>query len=129
MTITPRCKPLPMSDNVVDVVNKMGEEEEIPNGIHFRFIHKGSTLDDLYGDVESQDDSSCASDESWDMPKNDEIDLKNIVFDNAVNDDEIDDLDNKYALHPNDGLENNNNNNNINNIKYSPSMPTNYALP
>ena len=56
--------------------------------IHSCNIHKESTLDDLYEDVKSQDDSSCASDESWDMPKNgDEIDHKNIIYDDAVDDD------------------------------------------
>ena len=51
------------------------------------------------------------------MPKNGEIDLQNIVYNDAVINDEIDDLDNKDALHLNDGLANNNNNNN-NNIKH-----------
>ena len=68
-----------MPDNVNNTVNKIVEEEGMPNQIHFSNIHKESTLDDLYGDIETQDDSSCASDESWDMPKNGEIDLKNIV--------------------------------------------------
>ena len=80
-------------------------------------MHKESTLDDLYGDVESQNDNSCASDESWNISKHGEIDVKNIVFDNAVNNDEIDDLDIEDVLHLNDGLENNNNNNNIKHIK------------
>ena len=54
------------------------------------------------------------------MPKDGgEIDQKNIVYDDAVNDDENDDLDDKDALHLNDGLANNNNNNN--NIKPGPS--------
>ena len=64
MIITLRCEPVPMPDNVINVVNKMGEEGGMPNGIHFCNIHEKSTLDDLYGDVKSQDDSSCASDES-----------------------------------------------------------------
>ena len=67
--ITPRCKPVPMPGNVIDAVNKMREDEGIPDGIHFCNIYKESNLDDLYGDIESQDDSSCASDESWDMSK------------------------------------------------------------
>ena len=104
-----------MSDNIIDVMNKLGEEEGIPNRIYFCNIHKESTLDDLYGDIDSQDDSSCASNESWDMPKNGEIDLKKIKFDNAVNDDEVDNLDNEDTLRLNDGLANNNNNNNNNN--------------
>ena len=48
------------------------------NGIHFRNIHKESTLDDLYGDVDSQDDSSCASDKVWNMLKKGEIDQEKI---------------------------------------------------
>ena len=111
MIITPRCKPVPIPDNVIDVVNKIGEEERMPNRIYFCNIHTESTLDDLYGDIESQDDSSCTSDESWNMSKNGEIDLKNIVYNNAVDNDEINDLDNKDALNLNDSLVNNNNNN------------------
>ena len=69
----------------------------------------------MYEDVESYDDSSCSSNESWDIPKdNSEIDQKNIVYNDAVDDDEIDDLNNKDAIHLNDGLANNNNNNNNN---------------
>ena len=40
MIITPKCKPVPMSDNVINVVNKLGEEEGILNGVHFRNMHK-----------------------------------------------------------------------------------------
>ena len=45
MIITPRCKPVPIPDNVIDVVNKIGEDEGIPNVIHFCNIHKESSLD------------------------------------------------------------------------------------
>ena len=101
---------------MINVVNKIGEDKGIQNRIHFCNIYKESTLDDLYGNIESQDDSSCVSDESWDMPKNGgKIDHKNVVYNDAVNHDEINDLDNKTALHLNDGLANNNNNNNNNN--------------
>ena len=65
MIITTKCKPVPIPDDVIDVMNKMGKDEEMPDRIRFCNIHTESTLDDLYGDVESQDDSSCASDESW----------------------------------------------------------------
>ena len=53
MIITPRCKPVPMPDNVIEVVNKIGKDERMPDGIHFRNINKEATLDDLYRDVES----------------------------------------------------------------------------
>ena len=107
MIIAPKYKFVPMSDNVIDILNKMGEDKGMPNGIHFCNIHKESTLDDLYKDIESQDDRSCVSVsyESWDIPNNGgEIDQKNIVYNDAVNDDEIDDLDND-PFHLNDGLQ------------------------
>ena len=69
MIITPRCKPIPIPDNEIEVVNKMGKDERILDRIHFRNIHKESMLDDLYRDIKSQDDSSCESDKSWDIPK------------------------------------------------------------
>ena len=119
--ITLRCKPVPMPDNVIEVMNKMGIDEEMPDRIHFSSIHKELTLDDLYGDVESQDDSSCASDKSWDMPKDcGQIDQRTVVYDYAVNDDKIDNLKKEDALHLQNGLTNNNNanNNNNNNIKH-----------
>ena len=74
------------------------------------------------GDIESQDDNSCVFDESLDLPKDGgEIDQKNIVYDDAVDDDENDDLNDKDAFHLNDGLANNNNNNNNNNNSNSDS--------
>ena len=106
-----------MPNNVIEIVNKIGKDEEIPDMIHFCNIHKEPILDDLYGDVESQDDSSCASDKSWDMPKDGgEIDQKNIVYNDAVDDGKIDDLNEEDTIHLKDGLANNNNNNN--NIKH-----------
>ena len=47
----------------------------------------------MYGDVDSQDDSNCAFDKSWNMPKDgDQVDQKTIIYDDAVDNDEIDDL-------------------------------------
>ena len=58
----------------------------------------------MYGDVDSQDDNSCASDTSLDEKKDgDQIDQKTIVYDDDVDDDEIDDL-NKDLLHLRNGL-------------------------
>ena len=71
MIITPRCKPIPMPDNVIEVVNQMGEDDGSPDGIVFRNILKESTINDIYGDVDSQDNSSCASDKSWGKVKDD----------------------------------------------------------
>ena len=69
MIITPRCKPIPMPDNVIEVVNQMAEDNGSPDGTVFCKIHKESTMEDMYRDIESQDNSSCASNKSWDIPK------------------------------------------------------------
>ena len=62
--ITPRYKPVPMPDNVIKVVNQIGKGEGMPDGIHFCNILKESTINDISGDVDSQDDSSCAFEKS-----------------------------------------------------------------
>ena len=93
MIVTPRCKPMPMPDNVIAVVNQMGEDDGSPEGIVFCNIHKVLTVEDLYDNVDSQDDSSCASDKSWNMKKDgDQEDDKNIVYDDNMEQDEINDL-------------------------------------
>ena len=40
MIVTPRCNPVPMPDNVIEVVNQMGEDDGSPDRIVFRNIHK-----------------------------------------------------------------------------------------
>ena len=66
----------------------------------------------MYGDVDSLDDSSCASDKSWDMKKEgDQEDDTNIVYDDDMKQDEINDL-NKDLLHLRNGLRDNINNTN-----------------
>ena len=69
MIVTPRCKLVLMPGNVIEVVNQMGEDDGSPDEIVFRNIYKKSTVEDMYGDVDSQDNSSCASDKSWNMPE------------------------------------------------------------
>ena len=51
-----------MPDNVIEVVNDMGKQEGMPNGIQFHNIHHKSTLADLYTDKDLNDDNSYASD-------------------------------------------------------------------
>ena len=59
----------------------------------------------MYADeVCHHDNNSCASDNDWKDRKNPEVDLKNLVADVGINDDEVDDLDNKDTLHLNDGF-------------------------
>ena len=81
MIVTPRCKPISMPDDVIAVVNKMGEDDGSPEGIVFCNILKVIIMEDMYDNVDSQDDSSCASDKSWDMKKDGgQEDDKNIVY-------------------------------------------------
>ena len=104
MIVTPRCKPIPMPDNMIAVVNQMGKDKESPEGIVFCNIHKELTVKDLYGNVDSQDDSSCASDKTWDTKKDGgQNDDKNIVYDDDMEQDEINDL-NKDLLLLRNGL-------------------------
>ena len=58
-----------MSDNVIEVGNQMEEDEGSLDRIVFRNVLKESTSNDMYGDIDSQDNSSCASNKSWDMKK------------------------------------------------------------
>ena len=46
---TPKYNPKPMAEDVVKVVNKMGKQERMPDGIQFHKIHNKLTLSDLYG--------------------------------------------------------------------------------
>ena len=40
MIVTPRCKPIPMPDNVISVVNQMGVDDGLPEGMVVCNIHK-----------------------------------------------------------------------------------------
>ena len=74
--------------------------------------HKVLTVEDLYPDVDSQDDSNNASDTSWNENKHGgEEDDKNILYDDNVEYNEVDDL-NEDNLHLRSGLGDNINNTN-----------------
>ena len=53
MIVTPRCKPLPMLDKVITVINQMGEDDGSPNGTVVRNVHKVLTVENMYGNVNS----------------------------------------------------------------------------
>ena len=72
MVTTHKCKPIPMPDNVIQVVNNLGEQDDMPTGIKFRNIHKESILADLFADEDLNDDDSNASDQDWGENKNPE---------------------------------------------------------
>ena len=81
MIVTPRCRPVPMPDDVIEVVTQMGEDDGSPDRKVFSNIHKDAT----------QDDNSCTSDNSWEMRKDGgQEDQMIIVYDDAVDDGEVD---------------------------------------
>ena len=73
-----------MSDDVIQVVNDMGEQDGMPNGIQFCNICHESTLVDLFVDADLHDNGSCASDNDPGLNKNPKDDLKKIKFYNLV---------------------------------------------
>ena len=94
-----------MPKDVVKVVNEMGKQEEMPDGIQFHDIHHKSTLSDLYADKDGhEDNNSCTSNKDQKDRKNPETDLKNLVADVGIEDDKVNELDDEDALHLNDGF-------------------------
>ena len=47
MIVMPRCKPIPMPEDVIVVINQMGEDDGSPERIVFRNIHKVLTVEDM----------------------------------------------------------------------------------
>ena len=59
----------------------------------------------MYADEVGYDnDDSCTRDNNWKDRKNPEIDLKDLVADVGIDNDEVDVLDNENAFHLNDGF-------------------------
>ena len=75
MVTSPKCKPIPMPDNVIEVVNDLEKQDDMSSGIEFRNIHHKSTLADLFADKDLNDDNSNASDKDWGLNKNPGEDL------------------------------------------------------
>ena len=104
MIVTPRCKLIPMPNDAIKVVNQIREDDGSPEGILFCNIHKKTTVENIYNNVDSQDESSCAFDKSWDIKKEGgQDDNKNIVHYDDMEQDEINDL-NKDLFHLRNGL-------------------------
>ena len=77
----------------------MGEDDGSPEGIYFFNTHKVLTVEDMYPDVNSDNDSNNASDTSWNEKKDGgQEDNKNIPYDDDEEYDEVNDLneDNLY---------------------------------
>ena len=92
LVTTPKCKPVPIPDNVIQVVNDIGEQDGMPNGIEFRNIHHESTLADFFAEDNLNNDDNNVSNNDWGLNKNPEEDLKMITFDDHVDENEAQDL-------------------------------------
>ena len=58
----PKCKPVPMPDKAIKLVNDMGIQDGRPSRIEICNIHHESTLADLFADNDLNNDDSNASD-------------------------------------------------------------------
>ena len=56
---TQKCVLQPMTQDIIDLVNNMGTEEKVKDGIQFSNVDGGATLADLYA-ADENDDDSCA---------------------------------------------------------------------
>ena len=92
LVTTPKCKTKPMAEDIVEVVNEMGKQEGMPDGIQFHNIHHESTLSDLFPNKVGHGDYSCASDNNQQKRKNPELDLKSLIADVDMDDDGNDGL-------------------------------------
>ena len=108
-------------------MNKLINQGVNTHGVQYYNTYQESILLDLVTESDIYDNYSYASCVNWEIEKTPEahpkklefnIDkpatgLKKIDFNINVNDDEIDDMNDKETVHLNDGLTDDNNNNNI----------------
>ena len=67
---TQKCIPQPMTQDIIDLVNELGKQEKMRDGIEFSRVDGGSTLSDLYA-ADENDEDSCASDKDFDSDDKD----------------------------------------------------------
>jgi hypothetical protein len=59
-----------MTQDIIDLVNEMGKEEKVRDGIQFLRVDGGATLNDLYA-ADENDEDSCVSDKDYKSDDND----------------------------------------------------------
>ena len=79
-----------MTQDIIDLINRMGKEEKVKDGIQFFCIDGGATITDLYPANENDDDS-CSSDKDYKFEDEDVNDSDNDLSDNEewVKDDDL----------------------------------------
>ena len=92
-----------MAEDIAIVVNDIGKEEGMPDGIQFHNIHHESTLSNLYVNEVGQNYDSYASNDNWNKKDRPEQDVRLIVDMNIDEDKDelegIDDLGDEDELH------------------------------
>ena len=74
LVTTPKCKPKPMAEDIISLVNDIGNMEGMPDELQFHNIHHKLTLSNLYANEVGHNDDSYASDNNWnnkEMPEQD----------------------------------------------------------
>ena len=116
-----------ISNNVIQVMHDLIKQEGRPDGIQCYNIHHESIILDLFTNGYIYDNDSYTSYTDWKIEKKpetnpkklefnidkSETDLKKIDFNINVNGNEINDMNNKEAVHPSGGLADDNNNSNV----------------
>ena len=72
-----------MTQDIIDLVNKMGKEENVKDGIQLFRIDGVATITDLYVANENNDDS-CASDKDYKLDDEDINDSDNKLSDKML---------------------------------------------
>ena len=73
-----------MTQDIINIVNKLGQQEGVQDGIQFLNIHGKATLMDLYP-AEDDDDDSGISDVDYEM-SNGESEDEQLEYDESIGD-------------------------------------------
>ena len=120
-----------ISNNILQVMNELMKQEVKSDGIQCYNIHHESIILDLFTKSDIYDNDSYASYADWKIEKTPgtnpkklefnidkpETDLKKIDFNINVNDNEINDKNDKEKVHPRCDLIDDNNNNIVNGLR------------
>ena len=99
LVTSPKCKLIPMPEDVIDVINTLGEQEGVPDGVQFLDVHGKATLMELYP-ADKDDDDSHVSD--VDYEEESDFDKESLIIDDGVEDDMSDDSNEDDDVHPSD---------------------------
>ena len=59
---TPKCKPNPMTEDIITIIDEIGRKKGIPEEIQFQNMHLKSTFSDLFNDQTGHEDNDSCTD-------------------------------------------------------------------